>query len=134
MSAVLEKKCFVSSETTVILKSLCFLMCRAAVIPEIPLPMIRTCFMMDLRLYNECSLVFWGRNHEVITIGGMFLSSIHHPRNKSPHFSRHCAGRTTHTVRHDCISEQLIPSVVITCIATHSVQITTFVVECSILT
>jgi hypothetical protein len=40
MSAVLEKKYSVSDETIRISSSLSFLICLAAVIPEIPLPTI----------------------------------------------------------------------------------------------
>jgi hypothetical protein len=48
MRAVREKKCGVSAEITVILKSLSFLMCLAAVIPETPFPMITTCFIQKI--------------------------------------------------------------------------------------
>jgi hypothetical protein len=43
MSAVLEKKYLVSVETIVIFLSEFFLICLAAVIPEIPLPIITIC-------------------------------------------------------------------------------------------
>lgn len=43
MRAVLEKKNSVSADIMVILLLECFLMCRAAVTPEMPLPIMTTC-------------------------------------------------------------------------------------------
>ena len=45
INAVLEKKCSVSADIIVILWSESFRMCRAAVTPEIPFPIMAMCFI-----------------------------------------------------------------------------------------
>ncbi len=57
MSAVLEKKYFDSAEMMVIFLSEFFLICLAAVTPEIPLPIITICSMVDRCCYSVGSKV-----------------------------------------------------------------------------